>query len=211
MPLRNILVLLVCQLISATGAIVLVTLGGIIGARLTQNPALATLPISIMVLSVAATAIPATVLMRKVGRKRGFAMASLCAVASVLLAAYALSASSFSIFIAAAGLFGINMAFTQQYRYAAAESVESAYVPRAISFVLLGAIGGAFVGPELVRYGEFFFPSTQYAGTLGALAVLYLVQVALLFRKPRRLFAVMCLRCTCHPWSRDSLSKDLVS
>ena len=181
MSQRNILILLVCQLISATGAIVLVTLGGIIGARLTQNPAFATLPVSIMVLGVAVTAIPATVLMRKVGRKLGFSMASLCAVASVSLAAYALSTSSFSIFVAAAGVFGINMAFTQQYRYAAAESVESAYVPRAISFVLLGAIGGALVGPELVRYGQFFFPSVQYAGTLAALAVLYLVQAALFF------------------------------
>lgn len=181
MSQRNILILLVCQLISATGAIVLVTLGGIIGARLTQNPAFATLPVSIMVLGVAVTAIPATVLMRKVGRKLGFSMASLCAVASVLLAAYALSTSSFSIFVAAAGLFGINMAFTQQYRYAAAESVDSAYVPRAISFVLLGAIGGALVGPELVKYGQFFFPSVQYAGTLAALAVLYLVQAALFF------------------------------
>ena len=181
MPLRNILILLVCQLISATGAIVLVTLGGIIGAKLTQNPAFATLPISIMVISVAATAIPATVLMRKVGRKPGFALASLCSVASVLLAAYALNVSSFSIFIAAAGLFGINMAFTQQYRFAAAESVSAAYAPRAISFVMLGAIGGALVGPELVKYGQFFFPTVQYAGTMGALAVLYLLQATLFF------------------------------
>ena len=181
MPLRNILILLVCQLISATGAIVLVTLGGIIGAKLTQNPAFATLPISIMVVSIAATAIPATVLMRKVGRTRGFAMASICSVASVLLAAYALSISSFTIFTVAAGLFGINMAFTQQYRYAAAESVDSDYAPRAISFVLIGAIGGALVGPELVKYGQYFLPSVQYAGTLGALAILYLLQATLFF------------------------------
>jgi len=181
MPLRNILILLVCQLISATGAIVMVTLGGIIGSKLTENPAFATLPISIMVISIAATTIPATILMRKVGRKLGFALASLCSVMAVSLAAYALNASSFFIFIIAAGLFGINMAFTQQYRYAAAESVDSRFVPRAISVVLLGAIGGAMVGPELVKYGQFFFPSVQYAGTLGAVAVLYLVQAALFF------------------------------
>jgi predicted MFS family arabinose efflux permease len=181
MPFRNILILLVCQLISATGAIVLVTLGGIIGASLTQNPALATLPVSIMVVCVAATTIPATVLMRKIGRKTGFSVASLCSVASLLLAAYALDTSSFSIFIVAAGMFGINMAFTQQYRYAAVESVPVEYAPRAISFVLLGPIGGALVGPELIRYGQYFFPSVQYAGALAALVVLYLVQAALFF------------------------------
>lgn len=180
MPLRNILLLFGCQLISATGAIILVTLGGIIGTELTPNPAFATLPVSIMVVSIAATTIPATILMRKIGRKLGFAMSSICSVLAVLLAVYALTTSSFPTFIIAAGLFGINMAFTQQYRYAAVESVDTEFAPRAISFVLLGAIGGALVGPELVRYGQYFFPSVQYAGTLAALAVLYLVQVVLL-------------------------------
>lgn len=180
MPLRNILILLACQLISATGAFIMVTLGGIIGARLSDNPAFATLPVSIMVVCIAATTIPATVLMRKIGRKAGFAMSSLSSVASLSLAIHALDAGSFPIMVAAAGLFGINMAFTQQYRYAAVESVDDRFAPRAISFVLLGAIGGALAGPELVRYGQNYFPSVQYAGTLAALTVLYVVQVALI-------------------------------
>jgi MFS family permease len=180
MPLRNILILLVCQLISAAGAIVLVTLAGIIGAGLTSNPALATLPVSIMVVCVAATTIPATILMRKVGRKTGFAMASLCSIGALFLAIYALDAASFAIFIVASGLFGINMAFTQQYRYAAVESVDVEHAPRAISFILLGPIGGALLGPELVRYGQDLFPSVQYGGTLGALILLYLLQVLLM-------------------------------
>lgn len=180
MPLRNILILLACQLISATGAFIMVTLGGIIGARLTENPAFATLPVSFMVVCIAATTIPATVLMRKIGRKAGFALSSTSSIASLSLATYALSVNSFAIFAVAAGLFGINMAFTQQYRYAAVESVDARYAPRAISFVLLGAIGGALVGPELVRYGQDFFPTVRYSGTLGALTALYVVQVVLI-------------------------------
>jgi hypothetical protein len=77
-------------------------------------------------------------------------------------------------------MFGINMAFSQQYRYAAAESVAPLYVPRAISLVLVGAIGGALVGPELVKYGEHGIATVQYAGTLVAAAGLYVVQ-SLLF------------------------------
>lgn len=181
MPLRNILILLVCQLISATGAIVVVTLGGIIGAKLTSNPALSTLPVSVMVISIAATTVPATIIMKRIGRKLGFSIASLCSVVAVALAAYALGTGNFWIFTVSAALFGINMAFTQQYRYAAAESVDSEFAPRAISFVLLGAIGGAFVGTELITYGEYFYQSVQYAGALAALAVLYLVQSTLFF------------------------------
>lgn len=179
MPLRNILILFCCQLISATGAIIMVTLGGIIGATLSPNPAFATLPVSIMVLSIAATTIPATILMRRIGRKPGFAMSSVSSVAALALAMYALRTTSFGMFVFAAALFGINMAFTQQYRYAAVESVDAGFAPRAISFVLLGAIGGALVGPELVRYGQNYFPSVQYAGTLAALTMMYFLQVAL--------------------------------
>jgi MFS family permease len=176
MSLRNLTILFFCQLISATGSIVLVTLGGIIGSTLSDNPALATLPVSLMVVCVAATAIPATILMRRIGRKAGFMLASLSAAVALLLAAAALSTQSFLLFSVAAGLFGINMAFTQQYRYAAAESVDARFTGRAISLVLVGAIGGAYVGPELVMQGQRWFGGDQYTGTLSAVAALYLVQ-----------------------------------
>jgi MFS family permease len=179
MAIRNIITLTGCQLISATGAIVMVTLGGIIGSELTPDPTLATLPVSIMVLCMAATTIPATMLMRKIGRRKGFALASVSAASATLLAGFALYSHSFGIFILAGATFGINMAFTQQYRYAAAESVEPEHAPRAISYVLLGAIGGALLGPELVRYGQFALADVRYAGTLLSLTVLYFLQAGL--------------------------------
>lgn len=173
---RNLIILTSCQLISATGAIIMVTLGGIIGTKLASDPTIATLPVSIMVLFGAATAIPATMLMRRIGRKFGFALASLSSVVAMVLAGLALYLESFPIFVVAGAVFGLNMAFTLQYRYAAAESVEPQYSPRAISFVLLGAIGGAIVGPELVKYGQYAIPSVQYLGTLIALSGLYVLQ-----------------------------------
>jgi len=176
MPLRNIVILTSCQLISATGAIVFVTLGGIIGSELTKNPNLATLPISIAILSMAASAIPATLLMKSIGRKHGFSIASISAAAATVCAAIALHMGSFTVFILAGAMFGINMAFTQQYRYAAAESVEPKYSPQAISYVLVGAIGGALAGPELVKYGQYAVSSVQYLGTLMAIGLLYGIQ-----------------------------------
>ena len=179
MQRRNLIILILCQLISATGSIVFVTLGGIIGATLTTNLAWATLPISIAVLATAATTVPATLLMRTIGRSKGFAMASVSAAVAVATAAWALTVSNFLLFLLAAAMFGINMAFTQQYRYAAAESVEAKYVPRAISFVLVGAIGGAFVGPELAKHGGDWFGGAQYSGTMLGLAALYVIQAIL--------------------------------
>jgi len=179
MQKRNLIILVSCQLISATGSIVFVTLGPIIGANLATNQAWSTLPVSLMVVSVAATTVPATMLMRRIGRSYGFALASLSAVVAVSLAIWALQLSSFVAFLAATLLFGINMAFTQQYRYAAAESVDARYVPRAISFVLVGSIGGAILGPELVQRGQVWVADLPYTGAMIAVASLYTVQFML--------------------------------
>ena len=158
----------------------MVMLGGIIGSTLTANKALATLPLSMMVVAIAATTIPATILMRKIGRRKGFALSSISAALAVLFAIYALAQASFWMFIVATMMFGINMAFTQQYRYAAAESVAPKYVPRAVSFVLIGSIGGAFLGPELAIRGQFWIASIPFAGTMIALCVLFCIQALLL-------------------------------
>lgn len=160
----------------------MVTLGGIIGTGLAPSAAWSTLPVSMMVVAVAATTIPATFLMRRIGRGRGFAVASVTAAAALCTAVVALIASSFALFLLAAAMFGINMAFTQQYRYAAAESVTPEYVPRAVSFVLLGSIGGAFVGPWLVVHGQHWLDRVPYAGTLLAVGLLYVLQALLMLR-----------------------------
>ncbi|NNF40420.1 MAG: MFS transporter [Woeseiaceae bacterium] len=180
MQARNLIILVACQLISATGSIVMVTLGGIIGSSLASNKAFATLPLSMMVVAVAATTIPATLLMRKIGRRYGFALSSLSAAGAVLVALLALQQASFALFVVATMLFGINMAFTQQYRYAAAESVSPQYVPRAVSFVLLGAIGGAFLGPELATRGHHWIAAVPYAGSMLALCALFVLQALLI-------------------------------
>ena len=180
MQARNLYVLVSCQLISATSTISLVTLGGIIGASMTDNRALVTLPLSLMVVAVAAAAIPASMLMRRIGRRNGFMLSSAFASVGMFVGVAALKQSSFVLFCVASMMLGVNTAFTQQYRYAAAESVAPEFVARAISFVLLGSIGGAFLGKELATRGQDWVAGIPYAGTLSALGVLFIVQVLLL-------------------------------
>lgn len=176
---RNLYLLALTQLISATGSIVFVTLGGLIGSSLTKTPAWATLPLTMIVLASAVTTMPAALLMKRIGRRLGFALSSCTAVVAVLLAFIALRESSFAFFLLAAFSFGINVAFTQQYRYAAAESVDQKYVPRAISFVLLGAIGGALIGPKIVTFGHSLVDGVPYAGSMLILAGFYTIQIIL--------------------------------
>ena len=180
MQARNLIILVVCQLISATGTISVVMLGGIIGSTMTDNRALVTLPLSLMIVAGAATAVPATVLMRRIGRRYGFMLASCCAALGMAVGIVALRQSSFTLFCAATMMLGANTAFTLQYRYAAAESVSPEFVARAVSFVLLGPIGGAILGKEIAVRGQDWIAGTPYAGTMAALSVLFVVQALLL-------------------------------
>lgn len=181
MQARNLIILVASQMISATATISLVTLGGIIGSTMTDNRALVTLPLSLMIVAGAVTTIPATMLMRRIGRRYGFMLASCFAAFGMVIGFIALRQSSFMLFCLAAMMLGANTAFTLQYRYAAAESVRPEFVARAISFVLLGPIGGAILGKEIAVRGQDWIDGTPYAGTMAALAVLFVVQALLLF------------------------------
>ncbi|NCF15855.1 MAG: MFS transporter [Gammaproteobacteria bacterium] len=181
MQARNLIILVASQMISATATISFVTLGGIIGSTMTDNRALVTLPLSLMIVAGAATTIPATMLMRRIGRRYGFMLASCCAAFGMIVGLVALRQSSFMLFCLAAMMLGANTAFTLQYRYAAAESVRPEFVARAVSFVLLGPIGGAILGKEIAVRGQDWIDGTPYAGTMAALAALFVVQALLLF------------------------------
>ena len=170
---------MLCQLISATGSIVLVTIGGILGTRFASDPTLATLPVSAMVVGVAAMAAPAALLMKRIGRRRGFMLASASSIIAMLVLTLSLYVKSFELLVAGSAMYGINMAFSQQYRFAATESVDARFVGRAISVVLIGAIGGALLGPTVLRVGADLIADAAYAGAFSVLALMFVVQVAL--------------------------------
>jgi MFS family permease len=176
---RNIVILSLSQALGSSGLPVIVLLGGIIGSHLAPTPALSTLPVSIMVVGVALFVIPASLLMKWVGRRAGFAFGSIMAAFGSLLAFYAVSASSFFLFCLAALLFGGNGAFIQQYRFSAAESVSPEYSSRAVSFVLIGGIAAGILGPMIATRSLVLLPQIEYGGPFLVLAGIN-VAVALL-------------------------------
>ncbi len=176
---RNLAILLLCQLIAVSGSVLIVTVGGLIGAQLASG-SLATLPVSIMVVGTALATVFAAMLMRSAGRRRGFAIGAAIAAAGGGVSAYALQVESFALFCVGVGFYGVNNAFVQQYRFAAAESVAPPLAGRAISMVLIGAIGGAFCGPLLATGGEHLIGSHAYTGSMLAMGILQVIALVLL-------------------------------
>ncbi|MEZ5557493.1 MAG: MFS transporter [Pseudomonadales bacterium] len=186
---RNLLVLITCQCISVSATVLVVTIGGIVGLSLSPDPALATLPMSLMIVGTAAATVPAAMIMRRFGRRIGFSTAALAAAVAALLGAAALWLHSFALFCVFTLLIGAHTAYTQQYRFAAAESVEPLRSGRAISLVLVGSIGGALVGPELATRVADWAVGPEYLGSLLAVSVLFLCSgmlLALCLEEPQR-------------------------
>ena len=180
----NLIVLTLSQIFSFTAAPVTVFLSGIIGSQISPLKSLSTLPMSISVVGIAIGAIFASKLMSMSGRKVGFIVASIGNTLISILAAYSIFIQSFSIYCIANFFLGVGMAFTHQYRFAAAESVNKDKVPRAISIILLGGIVSAFIGPSVANYSKELFSNHMYVGSYLSLAALtFLPTIFFLFYK----------------------------
>ena len=180
MNIRNLAILIGAQLCFTSGSVLLVTIGGIVGSRIAPSPNLATLPVSLMVLGTAAMTVPAAMLMQRFGRRFGFCGASVLGLVAALIGAEALGSDAFWGFAAAALGVGATLAFAQQFRFAAAESVTPERAGQAISLILLGSIGGALLGPELVARSALLDPERPFRFAMFALAGLHVLAGAML-------------------------------
>ena len=181
---KNLFILTLSQIFSFTAAPVTVFLSGIIGSQISPLKSLATLPMSISVVGIAIGAIIATKVMSILGRKYGFILSSIGNTLASILGAYSILNQNFILFCVANFFLGIGMAFTHQYRFAAAESVEKNKAPKAISIILFGGIISAFIGPSVANYSKELFSNHMYVGSYLSLAALtFLPTIFFLFYK----------------------------
>jgi MFS family permease len=124
-----------------------IALNALAGHALAPNKLLATLPVTGWVVGGAISTYPASLLMRRVGRRAGFTLGALLGVAGALLCSYAVYRGWFWGFVSGTLVLGSYNAFGQYYRFAAAETTAEAGRARAISLVLAGGLAGGLVGP----------------------------------------------------------------
>ena len=113
--------------------------------------------------------------MSRIGRPRGFALGAVVGAVGAGCAIVAAAVHSFALFCAASMCVGCAAAFSQQYRFAATESVSAGAAPKAISIVLAGSLLGAILGPELVARGGSWISGIRFGGTFAVIALCYLV------------------------------------
>lgn len=178
---KNLWLLTLSQVFSFTAAPITIFLSGIIGSLITPIVALSTLPTAMMIVGSAVFTVFASKIMSRIGRKRGFLLSAIACSFSSLVAAYSIYNENFALYCAACFLIGNSLAFTHQYRFAAAESVEKIMIPRAISIIMLAGILSALLGPNLANYAKDMIDGHTYVGSYLALSVLTFIPVFFLF------------------------------
>lgn len=178
---RTALILAMGQAILGSCAPIAISIGGLAGFYLLgADKSLATAPVTGFNIGVALGALPAAALMRMVGRRNGFVTGAGVSATGGLIAAMALFMDSFWLFAFGLLVVGCGGAFTQQFRFAAADNAPDSFKPKAISWVLTGGVFAAIIGPQTVLFSHDLFAPIQFAGAFVGLIVLALAGAVIL-------------------------------
>jgi len=211
----NVARLTIAQALAGANSVVVYATGAIVGNMLAPSPALATLPISIFVVGMAACTLPAGAIAQRHGRRAAFLVGTGSGVLVGLLAALAIVLGSFWLFCLATFFGGAYAAVVLSFRFAAADCVPAERRPRALSFVMAGGVFAGVIGPQLVTYTMYLWMPYMFAATflaqaaVAALSALILLGVRLptptaeeargggrplgiIARQPRFIIAVIC-------------------
>lgn len=177
-------VLFATQSLASAGFIASATINSIIGADLSGDAAYAGLPAAVYLLAGAFAASAWGYVMEQIGRRNGISLGLVIGVIGNAVVLYAISVSSFVIFLMGMVMMGITNAAVVLGRFAAAEVTPPAQRGAAISNVVLGGTFGAVFGPLLVGPMGRFAHSIgmdELAGAYIATLVLFTIASALVY------------------------------
>lgn len=149
--IRNVWVLVFAQALIGSQMPMIFVLGGLAGQSLTSNICWATLPISMIVFGSMTTAPWMSNVMQRWGRRVGFIIGVTGGAIGAAIGAYALTQSSFPLFLLGSYFTGIYMSAHGFYRFAAIDTASEAFRPKAMSYVMAGGLAAAIIGPQLTK------------------------------------------------------------
>lgn len=176
----NVKRLAAAQALTGANAAVIFATGSIVGAQLAPSMSLATLPLSIYVLGLAAGTLPTGMISQAFGRRAAFVAGTVCGTLCGLLAALAIYRGSFALFCFATFLGGLYGAVSQSYRFAATDSASPEYRPKALSWVMAGGVFAGVLGPQLVQWTMDIWPPYLFAVSFLIQAAVAMVAMAVL-------------------------------
>lgn len=174
---RAVYLLSVCNGFLFINQSLLITISALIGFELADDKRLATLPMALQFAAIMLTTIPASLFMGRFGRQTGFLLANLVGISGALIALYSIFNRSFEGFCIATLCFGVFAAFSNYYRFTAAELVGNEQKSVAISWVMAGGVLAALIGPNLANWSSKTFDAEPFAGPFLILIGVYFLSI----------------------------------
>lgn len=169
---RATYLLTLSQALNLTVAVMSVTMAALVGKSLAPSPAWATIPYGMQFAAVMLCTYPASMLMRRLGRRFGFFLGASFLIASGLIGYWGVTQSSFLGLMLAHILLGLYISFANFYRFAAVDGLESERKARAMSLVVSGGVAAALLGPLLAMLTRQVSGFTEFAPSYAALSVI---------------------------------------
>src|SRR6202790_627848 len=176
----NVVRLAAAQALTGANSAVIFATGSLLGATLAPSISLATVPLSMYVVGLAAGTLPTGAISRAYGRRVAFIIGTGCGVLTGLLASFAILHGSFVLFCCATFLGGLYGSVSQSYRFAAADGASAGYRPKAVSLVMAGGVFAGVFGPQLVQWTMDIWPPYLFAFSFVVQALVALIAMAVL-------------------------------
>ncbi|MCW5263576.1 MFS transporter [Verminephrobacter eiseniae] len=178
----SIYLLTLAQAFNLTAAVISVTIAALVGTKLAATAALGTIPYGIQFAAVMLFTYPASMLMRRHGRRIVFSLGAVFLISAGLVGYIAVTQESFLLLIVAHGLLGIYIACANFYRFAAVDDLPPEAKARAISWVVAGGVLAAIIGPAIASSLRNVVGHTDFSlcyAAFSALGMLTLLLMAL--------------------------------
>ena len=120
---------------------------------------------------------PAAYMMKWLGRRWGLTVGGLIGITAALLSVLAIYQANFTLLCLGGLLFGFQSVVVNQMRFAAVEAAAPGQQANAVSYVLLGGIVAAVLGPQVATQTKELLAPIAFAGVYASLAVLICLSV----------------------------------
>lgn len=178
---RTVLLLAVAQALAMTSVSIMILTSALVGEILATNKHLATLPLALQFTMTMLATLPASLIMKRIGRRYGFMIGACIGVIGGTIMMLAIRDGSFQLFCVGNAVFGGFVGFNVYYRFAAAEAANETFRAKAISLVMAGGVVAAFCARPLAEYGQdLMAPFTFAGGFIFVIALSALIVVVLL-------------------------------
>ncbi len=178
--LNTILPLSICFALSASTSSLTVSASSLVGFEISSNKMLATLPLSFHLIGTMLSGLPASLLMKRVGRKSGFIVGTIIGSSGAATAALSILYKNFAFFCFSVFCLGILGGFTQLYRFAAVDFTTKEFRTKAVSLVMLGGIIAGFIGPSVASKAKYLLQDAPFAGSYIFMILIHIIIIIIL-------------------------------